>query len=142
MLADAFQRRESVRLVKVNDRIELFREMRFEIMGIPFSIWTINNADGALKHRVFQAARQISIWTNVQKKIIQPGLVEKIFKAVRQTGTHPFDFRWRIPIVGGHYRPGVSRETDVPTISIVPFAHQLTEIELTAFGHLRCARIA
>lgn len=126
----------------MDDGVELFGEVGFEVVGGAFCVGAVDDADGAFEEGFIERAREFGVGADVQEKIVQAGLVEEIFEAVRQAWANAFDFGGSIPIVGGHDGASVGGEAEVPAVAVVTFADQLAEVEFTAFGHLGGARVA
>ena len=113
---------DGVCLVKMQDGVELLRQARVQIVTVPFRLWPVDHADGALQvltgERCGGGIRRIQR----QQEAWYAAMVEGRFNAAGEGGAHPLAFGRRIPVGGGRDGAVVGSEADQHGIVAVGFA--------------------
>src|SRR5438105_94233 len=139
--SDALEGLDGPRFVEVQHGVELIGQSRMEVMAHALGFRPVDDADRPLEARLAQALHG-SAAAQSQHEAADAYLVKELFVAARQTRAHALVLRRRIPIRSRGHRAMMGGEADEHRFAGIPFAHELTDVELAAFADLGCTRVA
>src|SRR5947207_1486771 len=137
-----FQRLQRARVVKMEDCIELARQIGVEVVTDTFGVRAIDHADGSLEPRLRQQRRPVDLRTQGKEESGNLDVVKAELEAVGQSGSNLLDFAGIVPIGGGSDGAGVGGETDENSFRPVLLAYELSDVDLASPTHLGRARVA
>src|SRR5205085_7822164 len=108
--------------------VELLRQARVEIVALPLRLRQVDDADGALKTRPAQSARNSFTLAQGEQKLRQLYFVKQGFITARKCRAHALALRRLIPIRSCRDRARVGREPDEHGFAPVTLAHELPDV--------------